>query len=232
MKLKTAALVALLASAPAALAAVVPNANAGTPGNGTFLGQLSTAPRTYQWLIHADQLTSLVGQSLSGMSYRLPTSATAAWPAADVNIANYNIFLSGSVDPAARSLTFANNVVGTQTQVRSGALTIPANSFTFGGTPNSFGPTINFDTPYTYAGGNLLIELRSDGFVGTSRSVDALTTSAPGYLSQFAAAWTGSFTGTAGSAGNFAVIDLVAVPAPSAAALLGLGVLAAGRRRR
>jgi hypothetical protein len=185
---------------------VIPNAYAGTNGTGTFLGPLANAQRTYQLLIHANQLTSLVGTNLSGFSMRIPASATANWPTADVNYANYDIYLSGSVDPVNRSLTFANNVVGTQTLVRSGSLTIPANSYTFGGSPNAFGPEIVFNTAWPYSGGNVLVEIRHSGFTGTSRSTDALTTSTSGYGTNFSGCWTGSYTGVTGSQGNFTVI--------------------------
>jgi len=80
-----------------------------------------------------------------------------------------NIRLSESVEPSARSLTFANNVVGAQTLVRSGSLTIPTASFKTNPTaPHPFGFLIQFDTPYTYSGGNLLLELRTTGHNGTS----------------------------------------------------------------
>ncbi len=187
---------------------VVPNAYSGTAGTGTFLGPLANAQRTYQLLIHANQLTALVGKALTGFSMRIPASATANWPSADVTYSNYDVYLSGSVDPVNRSLTFASNIVGPQTKVRSGALTIPANSYTFGGSPNAFGPMIAFNTAWIYTGGNLLVEIRHQGFSGTSRSTDALTTSTSGYASDFSACWTGSYTGTAGSQGNFTIVQL------------------------
>ncbi len=194
---------------------VIPNAYAGTTGTGTFLGPLANAQRTYQLLIHANQLTNLVGTNLTGFSMRIPASATANWPTADVTYSNYDIYLSGSVDPVNRSLTFANNVVGPQTQVRSGSLTIPANSYTFGGSPNAFGPEIVFNTPWQYNGGNVLVEIRHQGFTGTSRSTDAILTSTPGYAADFSACWTGSYTGTAGSQGNFVVIKFSGIDLPT-----------------
>ena len=119
--------------------------------------------------------------------------------------------------PANRSLTFANNVVGPQKLVRSGPLTIPANSYGFGSTPNPFGPIIAFQSGYYYGGGNLLIELRHNGFTGTSRSIDAIlaTNGPPGvYAQQVSACWTGSYTGTSGSQGNFGVLQLTSEPDP------------------
>jgi hypothetical protein len=207
-KLSLAGVLALASGSVAQVDHVVPIANAAVAGNGSFTGQLTNAARTYQWLIHSDQLADLVGADLTALTFRLPPSAVAAFPAADALYTAYDIRISPGVEPAARSLTFANNVVGAQQLVRSGPLTIPAASFTFGSSPNAFGHTINFDTPYSYGGGHLLIELRHSGSNSTSQSVDALTATAPGYLTQFAACWVGSYTGTAGSQANFGVIRL------------------------
>jgi hypothetical protein len=200
---------ALLVLASGAAAQVVPPAYSGAPGTGTFLGPLANAQRTYQWLIRADQLTALVGTELTGIRYRLPASATTAYPASQTTYNSYDIRLSDCVDPANRSLTFALNVVGSQTLVRSGPLVIPANSYTVGSSPNAFGPAILFDQPYTYTGGNLLVELRHNGPGSTSQSNDAIITSTPGYATEFSACWTGSYTGTSGSQGNFVILDFM-----------------------
>ncbi|MBK7446083.1 MAG: hypothetical protein IPJ45_08680 [Ignavibacteria bacterium] len=189
---------------------IIPNSYAGVTGTGTFLGPLSNAQRTYQFLIQSSQLTNVAGKVLTGLSMRIPASATANWPLADANFTNYDIYLSGSVEPSARSLTFANNIVGARTQVRSGSLTILANSYTFGGSPNAFGTEIAFNIPWYYAGGNLLIEIRHSGFTGTSRSTDALLTSTAGYGTLVSGCWTGSYTGTSGTQGNFTVVKLSA----------------------
>lgn len=191
---------------------VVPNGYANTPGTATFLGPLANAQRTYQFLIHANQLSALVGSPLTGIRIRLPVSATTNWPVSNVSFNNYDIYLSNSVDPANRSLTFANNIVGPQTQVKSGPMTIPANSYTFGSNPNAFGPIVQFDNPWFYNGGNLLIEIRHTGFTGTSRSTDAISTSTPGYGTNFSACWTGNYTGVTGSQGNFTIVEVVAKP--------------------
>lgn len=187
---------------------VIPNTYSGTAGTATFTGPLATAQRTYQFLINANQLTSLVGTNIISLSMRIPTSATGDWPTADVTFTNYDIYLSESRTPSQRSLTFDSNIIGSKTQVRSGSLLITTGSYTFGSTPNAFGTPITFTTPYPYAGGHLLIEIRHSGFSGTSRTNDAIGTAIAGYGTDFSACWTGNYTGSTGAQGNFCVIQL------------------------
>ncbi len=213
---------------------VVPSAFENTAGNGSFIGPLANGQRTYQLLIHADALTNLVGLDLTGLSFRNGSGATSDFPPSDVTFSNYDIYLSGSVDPSARSLVFADNVVGPQTQVRSGSLTIGAGDYTSGGSPNAFGTSISFNSGWTYSGGNLLIEIRHTGSGITSRAVDAITSTnaAAGYGTLFSAAWASNYAGTEGLQGNFSIMRIDAVPAPGGLAVLGLGMLGVARRRR
>ncbi|MBK8983669.1 MAG: hypothetical protein IPM38_15470 [Ignavibacteria bacterium] len=168
-----------------------------TTGTTAFTGPLANSARTYQLLIHSSQLISFVGKDIRALTWRLPANATVNYPLSDITFTSYRIYLSDCVDPVDRSLNlFDSNVVGPQTQVRSGSLTIPAGSFTSGSSPNSFGPEIVFDNPYPYAGGNLLVEIRHTGFTGTSRSVDAIGTSISGYGTLFSACWKSGDTAT------------------------------------
>ncbi|MCB9841236.1 MAG: hypothetical protein H6809_06275 [Phycisphaeraceae bacterium] len=206
-----AALIVALAASSAALGVVVPNDRDGVAGNGSFLSPLAASARSYQMLIHADELAALVGQDITGLSFRLLPSASAAWPAADTTYLNYDIYLSDCVDPSLRSTTFALNIVGAQTQVRSGPLVIPTGSFSAGGSPNAFGHVIDFTTPFAYTGGNLAIEIRHDGSDGVNTSTDAVTVSSgpgSGYSVRFGASWGSGYASTGGSNGNFAIIDL------------------------
>ncbi len=229
--LSLAVVLAIAASAFAGTVnAVIPPAYKDVPGTGTFIGPHAVGPRTYQLLIHESLLTDLVGLSLNGLTWRLPTSATADWPTQDVTYASYDIYLSQSVAPEFRSLTFANNVVGPQTLVRSGPLTVNTGAYTFGNSPNEFGPTIPF-SEWLYSGGHLLIEIRHVGNSFGSRNVDALTTSTAGYGTLFSGAWASSATATTGSQGNFSITRLSAVPEPATAILAGALALLALRRR-
>lgn len=188
---------------------ILPPEYAAIGGTGVFTGPLGSTTRIYQFLIHDTLLVSLRGKQILSFALRLPVAATANWPTAEIVFPSYEVRLSGSVAPADRSLTFANNIVGSQVLVRQGPLTVAANAYRFGSTPNEFGPPINFDTPYDYANGHLLIELRHTGFTGTSRSNDAITTSTTGYGTLFSACWASSLTATSGSQGNFSVLQLV-----------------------
>jgi len=186
----------------------VPPAYTSTPGTVTFTGPLANTARTYQLLIQASQLAGIVGRNLTGLSWRLPSSATSNWPTADLTFTNYDVYLSGSVEPASRSFTFVDNIVGPQTQVRNTALTVLANDYTFGGSPNAWGSEILFTAPYLYSGGNLLVEIRHAGFTGTSRSVDAIGTTVSGYGTLFSGTWQSGYTATSGVQGNFSVVRL------------------------
>jgi hypothetical protein len=215
MKFRSAVAFACLAGALPALADtfVVPPAYQNTVGTGTFLGPLATSQRAYQLLIHEDQLVGMVGFDITGLTFRAPASSTGAWPVADVNIENYDILVSPSVPPSERSFIFAMNATGPQVQVRSGPLLIPAGSYPFGSSPNGFGPAIEFAQPYAYTGGHLLVEIRHTGFTGTSRSVDALTTSVAGYATQFSAMWVGNYTATvADFQANFSIMEFTVAP--------------------
>ncbi len=181
----------------------VPQVRQNVQGSGSFTSPLSSSDRTYQMLIHDSMLTALQGNTLTGISFRVQATV-GTWPATVQTYSDYDVYLSGSVDPVNRSTTFINNIVGPQTQVRSGSLTIPVNAITGGVNP---GFVIDFTTPYVYTGGNLLIELRHTGAT-TSRAVEAITTSSPGYGEGFSATWIGDYIGTTGNNGNFAVVGL------------------------
>jgi hypothetical protein len=212
---------------------VVPPAYENTAGGTGFLGPLSNSQRTYQMLMHESMLTNLLGRELTGISFRSLPGATTPWPANDLTYGNYDIYLSQSVAPVDRSLTFADNIVGTQTQVRSGGLTIAADSYPSGGNPNDFGPAISFNGGWVYSGGHLLVEIRHTGSDGVSRSVDArAASSSPDYGNLYSAAWTSNYEGTSGSQGNFAIVRFTSIPAPGALALLGIAGIFGSRRRR
>ena len=162
--------------------------------------------------------------------------ARRAWPPANTSYATWDVFVGAGVDPSAMSNTFASNFTGTPTQVRSGPYAVTAGTFPAGGSPNGFGPALDFTTPFLYTGGDLAIEMRFAPQVGSSTqsSFDAVLASGGpgnGWGVDFSARWTANMAGTTGANGNFLVTNLVVVPEPSAVALVGVSALVALRRK-
>ena len=182
---------------------VIPSTNEGS----AFIGPFGNAARQLQLLIDDSVLTSLVGKNLTSISFRLPASTAASWPAAELTMADFKILLSDSVEPGDKQLDFAANVVGTQTQVRSGSLLIPAGALTIGSDPNAFSFKITFNNSWLYTGGNLLIEIRHTGTGISSRSVQAASTSSAGYGTLYSAVW--QSTGAV-LQGNFSNVEITA----------------------
>lgn len=226
--------------AQAQVSVVAPNAytNTAAPG-GSGLNTIirdSGNPRTAQLLINANQLTSLIGLSINSLSFRLYAGATTAFPATSATWSDYTISLGQGVAFGSQSTTFASNFVGAPTVVRSGSLTIPAGSFPVSGSPNPFGAPITFTLPYVYTGGNLLIEIRHTGsnIVNNPANdfLEAVLTTDPNYnVNVWSATATGN-TATTGAVNTFTVVQLNAVPEPSAALLLLVGGAAFLIRKR
>ena len=182
---------------------VVPNSNEGS----AFIGPYGNAGRQLQLIIDDTLLSSLTGKNLSSISFRLPASTATSWPPTALVMNAFDIYLSDSVEPASRQLDFAANVVGTQTKVRSGSLSIPAGALTVGSNPNDFSFKITFNSPWQYTGGNLLVEIRHSGTGISSRSVQAASTSSVGYGSLYSALW--QSTGDV-LQGNFTQLEITA----------------------
>jgi len=191
---------------------VVPPEYENSPGNSAFTSEFATTARTMQLLIHESLLTDILNQQILAVSWRLPASASSNWPPSDETISDYEFYLGPSVDPVNMSITdFASNFAGSKMQVRDGSMTVLANSYTFGNTPNDWGPEMTFilDSIYVYTGGHLLIELHQSG-ASSSRSVDALTTSTSGYGTLFRACWGSGFTANTGFQANFSIVRISA----------------------
>jgi hypothetical protein len=178
------------------------------------------------------------GALINGLAYRR-NGGGATGPAGDTTFANYNIFMSESfAAPTSMTTTFANNVVGPQTQVHGGSLTFLANSIPGGASPNAFGPVINFTTPYNYNGGSLLIEVRRSARTGDTiafnTDVDSTAATQLGARWLFNLTSDTATTGTISASGQIFQLQYTPIPEPSSLALVGL-IGAAGywlRRRR
>ncbi len=240
-------LIGMAASCGVALAAqtTVPNAFASTGGEtglNTFIRDTG-APRAGQLLIGASQLGAIsAGSQITGMYFRLYSNtafnAAGTWPATPISWNNYEVRVgTAALGVAGASTTFAANLGGDTVLARSGALTLGANSFTGGANSpaaNPWGPIISFSTPFTYTGGDIVIEIRHDGGTFTpTRFLDAVNTTSPGYGTDFRSFTTTTFAGTTGAAAAFTITQLeFVVPGPGAAALFGIAGLGVLRRRR
>ncbi len=220
---------AILLATPAANAGVIvlPNANTNTSGNAQQFGVFGGAGTidTLQWVYSASQLTSIVGQQITSIGFRLPAGAsTVTTPA---TFTQWDLQVGTSLNPpGSLSATYAANQGANTTTVLSGPLVIPANSFVGGAGPNPFFD-LQFTTPFTYTGGDLLFTLRKSTDSTANFGVDANTLPL-------------SVTDTVGSTGsgdttgtqhffNSPITQLdfatAAVPEPSSLALLALGGL-------
>ncbi|MGD9693549.1 MAG: hypothetical protein AB7G17_06985 [Phycisphaerales bacterium] len=223
----------------------VPNAFASTGGEtglNTFIRDTG-APRAGQLLIGASQLGAISpGMQITGMYFRLYSNTAfnpaGTWPTTPISWNNYEVRVgTAALGVAGSSTVFANNLGGDTVLARSGALTLGANSFSGGAnspTANSWGPLISFTTPFTYSGGDLVIEIRHDGGTFTpTRFLDAVLATNPGYGTDFRSITTTTFAGTTGVDASFTITQLeYVIPGPGGAALFGMAGLIGLRRRR
>lgn len=144
--------------AQASTAFVVPNANAsanGNAGQNLLFGEGFNGSGTYnfQWELAASQLTSMVGEPITAIGFRLVGGdATLAAPN---DIGFFSLELSPAVNPiGSLSTTYSNNIGIGGVTVYSAPLDL--GTVTGGVGPNPFF-LISFSVPYTYTGGDLVM---------------------------------------------------------------------------
>lgn len=138
---------------------VIPSAAAGTDGTtgGVFSNELVS-----QELYRVADLGGLQpGQVIYGFALRMDGPATTPYGnGQDQSFSRFDV----RVGVAAANLgsNLAANFTSTPVTVRTGPWDIAAGDFDVAPPgPAPFCPTIRFDTPYVYTGGDLLIEVRS-----------------------------------------------------------------------
>jgi hypothetical protein len=162
--------VALLAAGLSeAQSVVAPNALttvAGTGGLNTLLRD-SGNPRTYQLGIAASELTSIPkGAEIVGLSWRANSGTSTTWPpTTPATWTNYDITLAEAALPVGSfSTTFASNMKNA-VQVRKGPMTIPVGAYQVTTSKPAPFTTFyaDFQMPYTYRGGDLVILVTHPG---------------------------------------------------------------------
>lgn len=225
---------AFLSTPASATTTVAPNIAASAEGTATF-AFFGTSARTYQVQFAASQLTDLsVGSEISGLSFRL-NGGVAAAPNANSSVSDFEITLAEAANAITSfSATAASNMTD-PVLVRDGAYSVVTGTYPGGSTPNNWGPTFDFTTPYSYQGGDLVIMFSHSGFSVWSGAFDAVPSDAN---SGYVARWGNSAQqATLSNTANSMVIQLhlAAIPEPGNSALavaLGSVAFAASRRRR
>lgn len=217
-----------MAAAAHAGTVAVPNqyasTSSGTTGLNTFIRDINN-PRTGQLLIAASELTAIpVGNYITGITFRMFSGGTS-FPPTNATWADYTINIAAG-GPLPGSTTFANNIVGPITVCRTGSLTINANAFPVGGSPNPFGTDIDCtNQAFQYNGGNIVVEIRHTGSNITNLAthfLEAVPTTHPDYGTRFWSATATGNTATTGAVATFTVARLQVSPTP--VELLSVGV--------
>lgn len=147
--------------------------NAATTEGTSDDGSPFTTARRFQAAYGSALLSNMPsGAKIVGMSIRLE-SGSSAFTAE--TISNFEVRLSTPKNaPGALSTTFADNRGNDEVIVRTGPLVIEPADYPTGATPNGFGKMIAFDTQFVYQGGDLMLEVGTEGLAGgNQRRTDA-----------------------------------------------------------
>jgi hypothetical protein len=207
------------------------------------------APRVYEEFLGSNNFSSITQPSLiTGMQFRLAIGENwrplgyvgSTWPDQAITFTQYDVQLS---KPSATLVsqgeylsltpTFASYQDGGLTTVRSGPLTLPANSFAADGAIpatdiHSFGPTITFTTPYAYTPGDGIVMLiRLSGYGATGTPLQAFVGSAD-FLNGTADAISSTASATAAAPNGFSspvFVQFTHQPVPEPAGLMCLAAV-------
>jgi len=186
----------------------------GSGGLNTLLRN-SGNPRTYQMQFSPAALGGLpVGAKITGLQFRLVTNSVA-FPTNTVTWSDYEVTLAQAANSVSgMSANFAANMLS-PVLVKSGALSVGANTFTTSASLNPFCSLVVFDTPYVYQGGGLVMLFRHPGSdSANSAFLDSVVTTAPGYGTDFLALSATTFNATSGTATSVTIAQIVFAYSP------------------
>jgi len=152
---------------------IVPAERGSSLANNEDDAPLGNFPQHFQQIYSSALLSGIhPGDQITALGFRVTVDQTAVPVQV---IPDYSIWLGQSaVAPSLMSLTFSQNRGAGFTQVRSGPLEVTSDLFPGGSGVNLIG-MIEFGTPFTYAGGDLLIEVSYAPFPAGGRNVEAET---------------------------------------------------------
>lgn len=141
---------------------------------------ITTAPVTAQCHFSADGLRNLrPGDLITGFDFRGATAGAAA-PAAFISILDFQVTIGTASGPVNRMGNVFGNNFATRQLVRSGPLGIPAGSLPPAGSADPWGAFIEFDVPYVYTGGDLVMQVSHTG--STTQGLSIGVTTDPGFV--------------------------------------------------
>ena len=184
------------------------------PGaEGTSLGTFSNSAQVVydEALVMAAGLQ--VGDEITGLSFRVDFQFDAPiW-----SVDRYKIAMASSVNSAGSlDPDFTVNRGVDYLVVRDGPLSYDGTEYTTDGFPNDFGPAIEFQTPFIYAGGDLLLEYTHSvidpSAMGVVVSAADATEMNAGIQSQFSAGFDTTMESFGGFGDQFGVVIKLHTP--------------------
>ncbi|MCA9279870.1 MAG: hypothetical protein H6815_05420 [Phycisphaeraceae bacterium] len=159
---------------------VVPNAAANAAGTGGYTTIFNNQPRGYQLIIGQAELGGMpVGSVVTGLEWRQTSwQVYPSWPSVTLLYSQFDVSLATAANtPANMSTTYTENIGPDVVQVHSGAWQVDANSYAGGSlspTPNAWGTTIQFASPFTYQGGDLCLTILHTGHGFSNCALDTV----------------------------------------------------------
>jgi hypothetical protein len=240
---------------------VGPNQYATTPGTNNVNSPFGAASTSSVYVLQVQYAASLfsnvaIGSQLTSIGFRLAAGGTTNSKALQYN--DFEIQVGSGANAIGNlSRTFSSNMGSDTIVARSGPLTIAKNAFKADActnarrcttiVPTNSFYTINFTTPYTYEGGDLLITLSSvlaASTIGQIVPLDAVNAQQVHTVSTTSISGSGSSFPTSGLPVNFTYAPILqftfanplpaAVPEPATWGMFvgGFGLLGAATRRR